>query len=70
MGVVKTLVETWVCNLCGRGASHVHGTGAQLAATHFVETLRWMWIADDTVLCDRCAKDTISTAASRVAAHR
>jgi hypothetical protein len=57
MPVSKTLVETWVCNTCGRGESHVLGTGANLAAAHFVERLGWQRNdAGDVAICDRCIK--------------
>jgi len=55
MPVSKVLTETWVCNYCTAGASHVLGTGAGLAAAHFVERLGWERnAAGDVVICDRC----------------
>jgi hypothetical protein len=54
MPVSKVLVETWICNYCGRGEAHVLGTGAGLAAAHFVEQLGWERNATGFVACDRC----------------
>lgn len=54
MPIVKTLLETWQCDTCGRSAVHVHGTGAILADEFFVAQLKWHRVDRDTVRCDRC----------------
>lgn len=47
-------VTTWVCDICGQGtAQHTAGTGAPLAAEHFIDRLGFRLIGD-LVVCQLC----------------
>ena len=48
------VATVWVCDLCGRGAQHNAGTASPLTAEHFIDTLRWLSLDENTVACDRC----------------
>lgn len=64
---IKTLVTTWVCNWCGRGTSHTHGTGAPQLPAEYFAGIGWVVIGPENIACDRC-KQTPDVASEILAA--
>ena len=52
MPITEVTITVWICNLCGRSASHKGP--AVLAAQEFIDVQRWLQLDVDTVVCDRC----------------
>ena len=47
-------VTTWVCDLCGQGTGqHTSGTGAPIAAQHFIDVLGFRKVGG-LVVCSLC----------------
>jgi hypothetical protein len=55
MAIIETtvVVTTWICDICGHGATHTSGTNAPLTAEHFVDKAGYRQIGP-LVVCELC----------------